>query len=266
VGDRNPRPDFGYSLTWQFGHLFLALFFAGITAALVCTGWSQWASILTGLLGAWALLGWVIMYFLFRAHDLLTLPTAEFLPGGEGSVLDLGCGAGRTSIMIGQARPKARVTAIDDFSAGYISDHSEARLQRNLVLTGVAKQVTVQRANMLDLPFEDGSFDAAVSSYALDHLQDQIPRGLAEAHRVLRPGGQLLLMVILPGPWTHLAFPGLVALHFPARRRWHAMLQDANLVLIDEGTSSRGGWFLVRRPTLSAESRTSGTSHVRQAS
>jgi SAM-dependent methyltransferase len=252
VDDRSPRPDFGYSVAWQFGHLFLALSFAGITAALVCAGGPRWAWMLTGLLGVWALLGWVVMYFLFRAHELLTLPTAEFLPGGEGSVLDLGCGAGRTSIMIGRARPEARITAIDDFSAPYISDHGEARLQRNLALTGVAERVTVQRADMLDLPFDDGSFDAAVSSYALDHLQDRIPRALEEAQRVLRPGGQLLLMVILPGPWTHLAFPGVVALRFPTRRRWHALLQDAKLTLADEGASARGGWFLVRRPTPSS--------------
>lgn len=249
MDERSPRPDFGYSLAWQFGHLFLALSFAGITTALVCAGWSRWAWIPTGLLGVWALLGWVVMYFVFRAHHLLTLPTAEFLPGGGGSVLDLGCGAGRTSIMIGRARPEARITAIDDFSAPYISDHGEARLQRNLALTGVAERVSVRRANMLDLPFDDGSFDAAVSSYALDHLQDQIPRALEEAHRVLRPGGQLLLMVILPGPWTHLAFPGIVALRFPTRRRWHAMLREAKLALADEGASARGGWFLALRPT-----------------
>lgn len=42
---------------------------------------------------------------------------------------------------------------------------------------------------MLDLPFDDGTFDGAVSSYALDHLGKQIPRALSEARRVLKPGG-----------------------------------------------------------------------------
>jgi ubiquinone/menaquinone biosynthesis C-methylase UbiE len=41
-----------------------------------------------------------------------------------------------------------------------------------------------------ELPFENGSFDAAVSSLVLCSVADQ-PAALAELHRVLRPGGEL---------------------------------------------------------------------------
>lgn len=100
---------------------------------------------------------------------------------------------------------------------------------------------------MLDLPFDDGTFDGAVSSYALDHLGKQIPRALAETRRVIRPGGQFLLMVILPDLAMNIAYPGLVGLAFPTRRRWRVMLREAGLEIVDERSSPGGGWFLARR-------------------
>jgi ubiquinone/menaquinone biosynthesis C-methylase UbiE len=42
-----------------------------------------------------------------------------------------------------------------------------------------------------NLPFADGEFDAASAQYMLYHVPD-LPRGLAELARVLRPGGRLV--------------------------------------------------------------------------
>ena len=51
----------------------------------------------------------------------------------------------------------------------------------------------VLRASAEDLPFEDGSFDVAVSTLVLCGVSDQ-PRALRQLRRVLRPGGQLLFI------------------------------------------------------------------------
>jgi ubiquinone/menaquinone biosynthesis C-methylase UbiE len=56
-----------------------------------------------------------------------------------------------------------------------------------------APKTTVLRAQAEDLPFEDGSFDTAVSTLVLCGVSDQ-PRALRELHRVLRPGGTLLFI------------------------------------------------------------------------
>ena len=65
------------------------------------------------------------------------------------------------------------------------------RLQR--VAHEHAPDAQVLLAPAEDLPFEDDSFDAVVSTLVLCGVDDQ-PRALREARRVLRPGGSLLFI------------------------------------------------------------------------
>jgi ubiquinone/menaquinone biosynthesis C-methylase UbiE len=51
----------------------------------------------------------------------------------------------------------------------------------------------ILRAPAEDLPFDDHTFDVAVSTLVLCGVDDQ-PRALRELRRVLRPGGQLLFI------------------------------------------------------------------------
>jgi ubiquinone/menaquinone biosynthesis C-methylase UbiE len=48
----------------------------------------------------------------------------------------------------------------------------------------------LQRCDVQSLPFGDASFDAVVANHMLYHVPD-LPRGLAEIQRVLKPGGTL---------------------------------------------------------------------------
>lgn len=54
----------------------------------------------------------------------------------------------------------------------------------------------VRRGDILDMPFADHEFDAVLMLDVIEHLAitDQ-PRALAEAHRVLRPGGRLVIAI-----------------------------------------------------------------------
>ncbi|MBT8403459.1 MAG: class I SAM-dependent methyltransferase [Gemmatimonadetes bacterium] len=56
-------------------------------------------------------------------------------------------------------------------------------------------------ADVRELPFADGSFSAVVSNSTLDHFDrtDDIERALGELHRVLAPGGRLLVTFDNPG-------------------------------------------------------------------
>jgi SAM-dependent methyltransferase len=56
-------------------------------------------------------------------------------------------------------------------------------------------QLDARVADIRELPFEDGAFDAVVSNSTLDHFpsQTEITASLREINRVLRPGGALLV-------------------------------------------------------------------------
>lgn len=63
----------------------------------------------------------------------------------------------------------------------------------------------VLQASATALPFRAGSFDAVLCSHLLKHLPAQDVRALlGEVHRVLRPGGRLLLWEFAPPPSARL--------------------------------------------------------------
>ena len=101
---------------------------------------------------------------------------------------DLGCGDGHLAIEA--ARWAGRVYAID---------RSAAVLQRARALArkhGVTN-ITWKRGEIERVPLPDESVDVALLSQALHHAADP-ERALAEAVRVLRPGGRALLLDLRP--------------------------------------------------------------------
>lgn len=97
-------------------------------------------------------------------------------------VLDICAGTLRLSDAILRREPGARVVAIDR--------------ARHMLAIGNRREdprrVTVQ-ACALSLPFASASFDGAAVAFGLRNLPD-VARGLAEAHRVLRPGARLAVL------------------------------------------------------------------------
>jgi SAM-dependent methyltransferase len=105
--------------------------------------------------------------------------------GGEelrGDVLEIGGGGGAMADGTAQLFPEVRLTVTD------IDDDMVAAAQRRLVLHG---NVTVKRADVTALPFDDASFDA-MTSYLMLHHVIAWREALGEAARVLRPGGAFL--------------------------------------------------------------------------
>ncbi len=99
-------------------------------------------------------------------------------------ILDAGCGNGRYSrFLLRQADPDAILTAFD-YSQGMLQ-RARNRLRSD--------RVTQVAADLTRLPYADGSFDAIVCGWVLEHLPDPLP-GLRELARVLVPSGKLLLL------------------------------------------------------------------------
>lgn len=114
--------------------------------------------------------------------DLALLVETAALHGSE-DVLDLGCGAGHTALAL--APHAARVTAID-LTPEMLAVADDLARQRSVTNVGF------RAADVAGLPFPATSFDLVTSRFSAHHYADP-PAALAEAARVLRPGGRLLL-------------------------------------------------------------------------
>jgi ArsR family transcriptional regulator len=100
------------------------------------------------------------------------------------TVADLGCGDGYLTVEA--ARWASRVIAID---------HSREVLERARALADrrEVRNIEWRRGELEALPIDDGAADVALLSQALHHAGDPA-RALAEARRVLVPGGRLLVL------------------------------------------------------------------------
>ena len=116
----------------------------------------------------------------FHLHALLALIDPAMTIG------DLGCGTGQLSELV--APHVARVIAVD----GSIDMVQAARKRLKNTNT-----VDVRRGDMEALPIDDGQLDAAVVALVLHHVPEPA-RALAEMHRVVKRGGRVLIVDMLP--------------------------------------------------------------------
>jgi ubiquinone/menaquinone biosynthesis C-methylase UbiE len=120
-----------------------------------------------------------------HAHCLREL-TRELPAAAPAQVLDGGCGTGGFLRRLAAERPAWHLTGVDvsPLACSLARERSQA---------------TILLGSLEELPFSDGEFDAVVSADVLYHVGDD-RKALRELHRVLRPGG--LLVVNVPAyPW-----------------------------------------------------------------
>jgi SAM-dependent methyltransferase len=235
-----PGYDFGYSWPLTHGHLVASAGFAVVALLAWRFRWPRWSMALSSLVVLWGLVGAAIVHQ--GLERPARLPTPRFLPSGSGHVLDMGAGSGRATLMVLLERPQARVTALDIYSGYFgIEDNTPERLVANARAAGVARRVEAKVGDMRRMPFEDATFDAALSAFAIDHLPGHdIPAALGEAARVLRPHGQFLFMGLNVDVWVRIAFPLPPGHGFWTRSenaaRWRTLLASAGFDLVEEGT------------------------------
>jgi SAM-dependent methyltransferase len=154
------------------------------------------------------------------------------LVGDGGRVADLGCGPGR----------------VTGFLAALGLDICGLDLSESMLAVARRENPTIrfERGSMLELDFADGSLAGVVSFYSSIHTPvENLPALFTEFHRVLAPGGHLLLAFQVGDeprhfdrPWGH-----PVALDFERRRpeRMAALLTAAGFAVL---------WRTVREPVL----------------
>ncbi len=113
-------------------------------------------------------------YVLYLIHRVAYEEAAKF--AAQKTVLDLGCNNGYGTAILG--RESTRTVGVD------VSPQSVEAAQRN----NAAQNIEYRVVDGFALPFEDATFDLAVSFQVIEHIFDVAPY-LRNIRRVLKPGG-----------------------------------------------------------------------------
>lgn len=128
-------------------------------------------------------------------------------------ILDIGSGPGLLALELApHVAPEGHVTGID------VSNDMLAVAEQHRQRSAHARLLTFRHGDATALPFADATLDAVTSTQVLEYVEG-IDRALAEAHRVLRSGGRLL---VLDTHWDSLV--------------WHAHDRDRMDVIITAWT------------------------------
>lgn len=132
-----------------------------------------------------------------HAMALHAVGSLDLEPGHR--VLDLGFGGGVAIALMLAHEPACRVVGVDP------SETMVARARARFARAVGDGSLALHRGTAEELPLADASVDATLSNNTVYFWRD-LERGLAELHRVLRPGGRLVLGINPPEHLTRAGF------------------------------------------------------------
>jgi SAM-dependent methyltransferase len=133
------------------------------------------------------LAGRFIGHVMALQHRSLTVWTIEQMNIAAGDrILDIGCGSGMAIQLMAAEADQGTLAGID-YSPEMVTQAS----RRNAPAVN-AGRVEIRPGDAMNLPYPDASFDH-VTAIETFYFWPDPKRGLAEAHRVLKPGGQVVV-------------------------------------------------------------------------
>ena len=133
-------------------------------------------------------LGRFIAWTMNKSHALMTNWGLTYLKvEPAATVLDVGCGGGRTVTKLAELAHRGKVYGVD-YSAASVAQSTSTN--RALI---AADRVEIRPASVSSLPFGDNTFDV-VTAVETHYYWPDFTRDLAEIRRVMKPGGQLALI------------------------------------------------------------------------
>lgn len=107
--------------------------------------------------------------------------------GQPKQILDVATGTGDVAIMTYNMLQPDNIIGID-ISQGMLQIGRE-----KIAKAGLSGHISLRQADSATLPFEADSFDAITVAFGVRNFQD-LEKGLSEMHRVLKPGGKLIVL------------------------------------------------------------------------
>src|SRR3954469_11785028 len=163
--------------------------------------------------GWWWIVGLIVVWFGLQTLSFLYTTTRgklevwdslldELALRGDERGLDVGCGRGAVLVALARRLPRGHVTGVDLWRTVDQSGNAIDVAQRNVRTEDVADRVTLETADMTNLPLPDASVDVVVSALAIHNVKTESSRAIAvrEAFRVLRSGGRLVIADIQAAP------------------------------------------------------------------
>jgi demethylmenaquinone methyltransferase/2-methoxy-6-polyprenyl-1,4-benzoquinol methylase len=121
-----------------------------------------------------------------RAWKRFALALTGLRPGQ--SALDVAGGTGDLALGLAQQVGVGGLVALTDINAAMLQHGRDRMIDR-----GIVQNVVYMQADAEHLPFREASFECVTIGFGLRNVTDK-PAALASMHRVLKPGGQLLVL------------------------------------------------------------------------
>jgi len=240
------KPHYGYYALPIFAALSTVIVIVGV---LVSAFLLQVAGIVIILFGVYMLSAYGISMYLARQSRSADIPEMLQIRGDE-KALDVGCGLGKMTVGVAKRLTTGKVIGVDIWDRIEIPGNSPARAYENAKLEGVLDRVEFKTGNVLSLPFPGNSFNLVTTSSVINNLHGHAEKlkALGEILRVLRPGGNFLMMEPLRNLRGFFTFSPFAFLELLPKHAWTKMLDDAGFVELQYSYRNGMGIFLVRRP------------------
>jgi arsenite methyltransferase len=146
----------------------------------------------------------------------------QFQLNGHETVLDLGCGRGAVLIALAKRLTGGGAIGVDIWQTKDQAGNGATAARYNATIEGVSDRVELVTADIRQLPFQENSFDLITANLVIHNLPNRQAReaALAECVRLLKPGGQLVIVDFQRTRHyaEHLKALGLTVTR--SRRRW----------------------------------------------
>ena len=142
--------------------------------------------------------GWMLVSSLWLKKIVMRRLLSTRIWRGDEQVLDVGSGRGLVAIGAARRAPHGMVHALDIWQQVDLSGNTPEALLDNGRAAGVADRLIVDTGDARQMPYPDATVDVVASMTAIHNIPDAVGRAaaIAEAWRVTKPGGQLLIFDI----------------------------------------------------------------------